>query len=446
MIGRRTLVGVMLASLSLIAAAPAGSDKDSAAYRVRLAVTPAADAPAQRLTLPAEVLAVLQTADASDVRLFDASGRMLPIARAEADAPAERRDELKALPILGAPDALKVSGIALSLDRDGRARVVRLDDAADDRTTGAVVLGALLDARTIAGNTKSLTLEADLPAGQPITFTVAASGDLKTWRQIGEQVIYRTPNAAFAGTELTLSDATLERDYLRVTWRADSRLLSPVTVRGATLRTRSGLADAGATIDATLPPISDVHVIDVALPFATPLSAITVVPAGDDLVVPVRILGRNDREQPWTPLGEGVASKSAPGAIALNGPAFHTLRIEADGKTAGFTASPTLRLTFASRALVFLVAGKPPFTLAAGRAGTADAYLPLESLTPKPADKLPIATIAASTGPALSLAPVDDSGATGRKTMLWVILLVATALLAGMAWLLWKRSATPQAV
>ena len=41
----------------------------------------------------------------------------------------------------------------------------------------------------------------------------------------------------------------------------------------------------------------------------------------------------------------------------------------------------------------------------------------------------------------LALAPPEDGGPR-RQLVLWAVLLGATALLGGMAWLLWRRAAT----
>ena len=441
---KKTLA-TMIAAVSLIAAAPAGSDQDTASYRQHYAITPTGTAPEQRLSLPAEVLATLQNADADDVRVFDAEARQMPIARVNLRA-TERRDNLPALPILGAPDALKVSGVSLNLDSEGRARVVQVDGKVDGQVGAAIVLGALLDARRLTGGLTSVKLDADFPAGQPVTFTIAASRDLATWRTIATKVAYRAPDDAATGGVTIAPDAALDREYLRVTWQAGSRLLSPVTVRGATLVTQSGTGNSAPTIEATLASLKESHVVDVALPFATSLSTILVTPRGNDLVVPIRVLGRDNREQPWTLLGQGIASRSAPNAITIDGRAFRTLRIEADAKSGGFTTPPAIRFAFAPAEIIFLAAGKSPFKLAAGKADASDAYLPLASLTQTPSDTIQNATLDISAAPKLVLVAVSDDGATKRQAVLWAVLLLATALLGGMGWVLWKKNArTPDA-
>lgn len=422
----------------LLAAAPAGSDGAADAYHVRVAVTPGNGSAVQRLAVPPSALAAALTADLSDLRVIDARGRAMPMARAPAAQPALRRDTLTAMPILGAGDALTVRGVSLRLDEQGRARVAQVDGSVAAR--GSVVLGTLFDARAITGAGRALSLDADVPPSQPVRFTVEASRDLSAWRTLGEKVVYRASAAGGTDAAVPLGAAALKGDHLKVTWSLGSRPLSPVVVRGAVLFTRLDGATADPEVEATLPPLADARTVAFAVPFATPIAAIRVVPASGDLLVPVRVLGRDDGEHPWALLGTGIAAPAGAGAaIALNGTTLRTLRIEADPRGPGFTAPPTLRFGFAPRALLFLAAGTPPYTLAVGKAGTADAYLPAESLLAQ-AEGKPVAVATASGGPArLALAAIDETRARSRRLILWAVLLLATGLLAGLAWLLWKR-------
>lgn len=436
------LIGLALAIGSLVAAAPAGTDDDPQSYALRIPITLALGSSVQRLAMPAAALAAAQTADLSDVRVFDAEGRSMPIARAAPAIGPARRHELAALPILGAADALTVTGVSLRLDGDGHARVAQIDGTPSDRPAEAMLLGVLFDARAASGSALSLTLDADMPRAQPLSFVVEASTDLKDWRPLAEQVVYR--GADDAAIALKLGDAALKDAYLRVTWRATSRLLAPVTVRKAVLLTRAEAA-ADVSIAAALPPLADAHGVDFALPFASALRMIRIVPTGTDMIVPVRVFGRDTREQPWTLLGSGTAARAgdagSPPAIALDGGPHRMMRIEAERSSAGFTAAPSLRLGFASRAILFLAAGKPPYVLATGRATAKEAYLPSQSLmTQASGGPVPSATAVAADG-ALRLEPAQDAGGSRRQMLFWAILLAATALLAAMAWALWKRMA-----
>ncbi len=438
MSGLRGLAGVALAMGALIAAAPAGSDNDPQSYARRVPIVVAAGSAVQRLAMPAAVLAASRTANLSDVRVFDATGRPMPIARAAPAAGLARHYELSALPILGAADALRVTGVSVRLDGAGNARVAQVDGTPSGRPTEAIMLGVLFDTRAVAGRADTLTLDADVPRAQPVTFTVEASADLKDWQSLGEQVVYRT--AGTAEIAIKLGSAVLDDDYLRVTWRAASQLLAPVTIRKAALLMQPA-ASASVSIAAPLPPFADAHAVEFEWPSASAIDTLEIIPTGNDVIVPVRVFGRDDREQPWTLIGSGTAARATPSrGITLNGRAYRTVRIEADRRSTGFTSPPAVRLGFSSRAILFLAAGKPPYILTSGRADAPDVYLPVSALMSQASGgPVPSATTAAAEF-MLRLAPVKDATSVRRQTLLWGLLLAATALLAAMAWVLWKRS------
>lgn len=420
----------------LVAAAPASAADEASAYRVRVSVVPGAGSSVQRVTLPPAALAAVRSRALADVRVFDARGRAMPMARV-APARATRRDLLRPLPILGAADALKVSGVSLQLDGDA-ARVARVDGTIVGGVRPAV-LGVLLDTRALNGNARTLTLDADVPASQPVTFVAEASRDLATWRKLGEQAVFRPAGDTQPAT-ITLDSSPLGGDYLRVTWRLASRALSPVTVRSARLVSDTG-GTAPAWIAATLPPGEHDRTIDLALPFTAPIAALAITPTTADALVPVRILGRDDAEQPWTPLGQGIAARTTRSIALTRGP-FRLLRIEADDRSSGFTATPTLRLGFAPADIVFLAAGTPPYTLAAGRAEDTNHYLPLDSLTAE-AGARPLAVAQVADEPVrVALASATDPQRGSRRMLLWAILLAATALLGTLAWRLARGGPT----
>ena len=116
------------------------------------------------------------------------------------------------------------------------------------------------------------------------------------------------------------------------------------------------------------------------------------------------------------------------------------MRIEADARTPGFTVAPAIRLGFARRELLFLAAGPAPFTLAAGRTGLADAYLPTESLMTQAAGPVALASVQGGAA-RIALLDVRDAGASGRRRALWAVLLLATGVLAILAWTLFRRTA-----
>ncbi len=464
------------AALSLCAGvAQAAADANiPAAYAIRVPVTLAADAPLQRVMLPAEVLVRLQSPGYADVRLFNGAGQPVPMALAgvaAASAP-EELVTLPAYPILGAASTgtAGLEGLSLRIEERQGQRVVQIDTAATTTTAGPAtpqaVRGALLDARNVQLPVARMALDVDLPAGQPVTFRVQASKDLKHWQPLAETVLYRADAAAaptapgrLGNEQIDLQRADLKGHYLRVTWGD-----AAVTLRGATLATsRSTGPRERVSASMATPALANPRELVFALPFATPVAALAITPPGSNVLIPVRVLGRNHREQPWSPLASAVVYKMAPGGkeqasgpVELGGISVREIKIEADPKTPGFAAAPALALQFEPAQLVFLASGQGPFTLAAGLPGAtaaASAFLPLASLVPgyQPAqeNQLPVALADVARADMTGGQPADGAqvpaaaasgGISTRSAVLWVVLLAGVAALGLMAWLLLRQT------
>ncbi|WP_010464603.1 DUF3999 domain-containing protein [Acidovorax radicis] len=470
------------AALSLAAGGvQAAADANSpAAYAIRIPVTLAADAPLQRVVLPAEVLVRLQNPGYADVRLFNGAGQPVPMALAgvaAASAP-EESVVLPAYPILGGPGTpgqAGLEGLSLRIEEQQGRRVVQIDTAGTAAPVGAqTVRGALLDARSVQLPVARMALDADLPAGQPVTFTVQASRDLKNWRPLAETVLYRadaagTPTTTTApsaapgrlGSEhIDLQRADLKDHYLRVTWGD-----AAVTLRGATLATSRGMGPRErVSASMAVPPLgNNPRELVFALPFATPVAALKITPQGSNVLLPVRVLGRNDREQPWAHLASATVYRMSTGGkeqtnapVELGGASVREVKIEADARSAGFAAAPELALQFEPAQLVFLASGQGPFTLAAGLPGAsaaASAFLPLASLVPgyqpQQENTLPLALADVARaditggkpagGPLVAAAAASD-GLSTRSWVLWAVLLAGVGALGLMAWLLMRQT------
>ena len=461
------------AALSLCTGvAQAAADANSpAAYAIRIPVTLAADAPLQRVMLPAEVLVRLQSPGYADVRLFNGAGQPVPMALAgvaAASAP-EESVTLPAYPILGAASTgtAGLEGLSLRIEERQGQRVVQIDTASTAGATATqAVRGALLDARNVQLPVARMALDVDLPAGQPVTFRVQASKDLKHWQPLAETVLYRADAAAaptapgrLGNEQIDLQRADLKGHYLRVTWGD-----AAVTLRGATLATsRSTGPRERVSASMATPALANPRELVFALPFATPVAALAITPPGSNVLIPVRVLGRNHREQPWSPLASAVVYKMATGGkeqasgpVELGGASVREIKIEADPKTPGFAAAPALALQFEPAQLVFLASGQGPFTLAAGLPGAtaaASAFLPLASLVPgyQPAqeNQLPVALADVARADITGGQPADGAlvpaaaasgGISTRSAVLWGVLLAGVAALGLMAWLLLRQT------
>lgn len=471
-------LSVMLAAaaLSLCAGvAQAAPDANSpGAYAIRVPVALAADAPLQRVMLPAEVLVRLQSPGYADVRLFNGAGQPVPMALAGVAAASAQEDSvnLPAYPILGAASAetAGLEGLSLRIEERQGQRVVQIDTTGTTGTAGPAatqtVRGALFDVRSLQLPVVRMALDADWPDGQPVTFQVQASRDLKQWRPLAETVLYRVDTATaptapgrLGNEQMDLHRADLKDHYLRVTWGD-----AAVTLRGATLVTSRGPGPRErVSASMAAPALANPRELVFALPFATPVAALKITPQGSNVLIPVRVLGRNHREQPWSPLASAVVYKMAMGGreqsnapIELGGASVREVKIEADAKSPGFAAAPELALQFEPAQLVFLASGQGPFTLAGGLPGAtaaASAFLPLASLVPgyqtAQENTLPLALADVAradiaggqpAGGVQVAATAASDGVSLRSWVLWGVLLAGVGALGLMAWLLLRQT------
>ena len=417
----------LVAALLLLAA----GDAD---WRLRLPVTPAPGGGVQRIELPAGAILAMRRGDGGDVRVLDADGRAQPIARLPTPVPPGRRQTLEPLPIFGAADALTVTGVTLKVD-DGQARVVRLDGTPAGGGDGQALLGVLLDTRAVDAPARELALDVTAPANQPITIRLESSTDLQDWSPDGEKVLFRT--GAPAPFALPLDERNLAGRMLRVTWRAQGRLLSPVSITGAALVLAGSPDAARVAVRATVPPLRDPRTAEFALPFAATTAALRVETAAGGIPTPFQLFGRGDREQPWVKVGDGVAAPDGKGAsIELDQP-YREWQVKADGNGDGFAAPPTVELRFAPVTIAFIAAGRPPYTLAVGRDDTGPSFLPLDTLRRMDAGggPMPTATVAAGAATPVALGALAD-GPSRKTWLLWGVLLLGVAALGAMAWTL----------
>lgn len=419
-----------LAALALLAACGKGKTPDPArpdSYAAHWAVEPApGGSDKQRLVVPATALLAMKTGNLGDLRLFDATGRALPFACLKET---EERREVVAVPsypVRGSA-APREAGVAIAIGPDKVARVVGLaGDSGGDRQ-----VALLVDSRAVDRPAMAVELAVNLPLGQPVTFTVAASRDLKTWETIGEKTLFRTDPAGnqLEPAQVPLGGIVPKDRYLQVTWdRAEG-----VALTGAQMVL--GLADARpllllATRGARLQGAHEVHL---ALPLHHSPDALVLNLAGNEGVLPVQLYSRPSAEAAWQPLIR-TTLRGDPGQVnrlPLDGATGTEFRIEADRRTAGFAAVPQIRLEFGEVVMLGRFNGQPPYRLAAGLADAPRSLLnPADIVPTGDAANLPEARVRADTAPVLDIAPARQDGPfSGRKAVLWLVLLFGVTVL-----------------
>ncbi len=454
------IVAIAAAWVGLAWPAEALGQTKPAEFALQAPIVLVPQAGVQRLRLPEAALAVLQSARGDDVRVFNGAGQAVPHAlmrRSVQDVEkAERAGPFVIYPLQPAParaTGARVNRVQVQLD----GRSVAVDLGAD--AAAAASAGWLVDLRQQREPLDELELAVQLPPNRPITFDVWASRDLQQWQPLAlGATLYRFEGSdAPSQRRIRLSPAAeLHGRFLRIAARE-----APGVVLEGVNGWRSTRIDRSAhlvRLPLGEPATADATAAQWQLPFATPLAALEIRVGAENTLLPLRVLGRAQSGAPWRLSASTVAYRLADGARGLrsNPPvplpptSQRQLRIERSSAVTDIGAAQ-LRLTALVEPieLVFVASGEPPFTLLAGRAGAPNVALPVASLVPgwnaNDADTLPLATVGPGTVPAIAsaggLAALVQRARDplNRQHLLWAVLLVAVAVLGGLAWVLLRQ-------
>lgn len=418
-------------------------------------VLPAPDAGAYRVTLDREVYRSAADAALRDVDVFNAQGGAVSTALFAADAPAAAAPTRVELPWFPLPPGKAARGgdITLYSERadDGTIRRVeaRVDAAAT--TADAATTAWLIDASRQRAPISALEL--DWPAqSAPLDVAVRVEGsdDLRDWTTLQPQA--RLLDLSRGGRRLRQARIPLQGQarYLRVvTERADAVL--PLT------RVRAEIAGVAEPTDWRWEILRGRPVVergtthyDFRLDGRFPITRADL--EGDGNAAGEWTLSSRDTEDaPWIPrAGPWVAFAVAGAERSPPQPLEATVRDRHWRLTpsAPVATPPALRLGYRPESLVFLSQGDAPYALVAGSARAVRRDAPLQPMldamrtqrgagwTPAPATLGPPLDLAG----AAALAPRRD----WSDWLLWALLLVGAALVAGFAFsLLRARPAEP---
>jgi hypothetical protein len=433
-----------LVTLPLLAACGQGQKPDPdrlESYAQRWMVEPAGSGAEQRLTLPADALLALKTPDLADLRLFDATGRALPLACLKEGEERSQVTVLPSYPVLSGGAASDTSaGVALVIGPDKKARVVGL--AAPPG--GERQVATLIDTREVEQRAQAVQLTVKLPLQQAVTFQAAVSSDLKTWESVGEKTLFRTDAAGgqLEAAELPLGGIILKDRYLQITWDKPEGVAvteAKVVKVFDPARPTLALSTQGARLEGP-------RDLRFTLPPGHPPDAITVALSGEEGVVPVSMFARANAEQPWRPM-IATTLRSAGGAanrLLLDGAAGREFRLVADERTPGFAAVPRISLEYGEVVMLTRFSGKPPYQLAIGLADAPRRLLTPADILPRGNPvALPTARVIGGKLASVDLSPSKDGPLGGRKAVLWLVLAVGVAVLGFAVARLLRKGAAP---
>lgn len=458
-------------SALLLAAAVASAAAGDAPhdYTHVIALTLAGKPAVAQLLLPRDAYLNARSPALHDVRIFDARGVPQPFALRPAEAStAHRALPARIFPLMAERTDAALAGLEVSTTTDGRVLSVRLPAApgAPAAAPARAQLAALvLDLRQEGSDAPALVdaLHFSLPRerqtyhGQVL---LEASDDFKHWETVGVAELSWLANAS----DETLANDRLEFSarpmrYARLSWRSGEPL------QFAAIRAQSpqhGLAPA-ASESLLLQPQPGREARD--LSYAIP-AAITPLRAGLQLDSGNRVL----------PVTLGSYRKMPRAEQYRFEPAVRTTfyRLEQDGKARSSddiaapawlgerwvlrfdqppAFKPALRISWQPATLVFVAGGTPPYTLAVGRdkalsaaraiGEVAPGFSPAELRSLERASAGPAQGQAAALADAARRASADNSAAQGRLLLLWGVLLLGVALVAGMVWRLLRQAGGP---
>jgi hypothetical protein len=421
-----------------------------------------------RAAVPADALARLQSRDAADLRLFDRTGRPVPFAFARPPLPpAPARQQTSAFPALpllaaqpGQPGPKGAVQLRVEEKGDSRTLWVQLgQDGAQPAPAGAQRLqAALFDTRAQKEPVTAFVVRAGIPGNVPVHFTLATSPDLANWTRVPVlgRVFRFEGEGAPANDRLELqAPLTLQDRYLRVDWSGQEgvQLDALVGLLGARQPEPAYVA-----VDLPAPVADGPSALEWPLGFATPIARLELGTPNENTVVPLRVLGRNQPSEPWRPLatllvyrlgaaGQPVSSNLP---VDLAGASVRWLRVEATHGARLEGLALKARALFEPLEMVFPAGDAGPYTLAAGRAATFGAALPLGMLaatTNTPIAALPLATLASAQGTAPVTGwwtPWLPRGVDTKTALLWGVIAVGVLLLGGAAWALLRQVNTPR--
>ena len=425
-----------------------------------------ANATLVRAALPADALLRLQSPLAADVRVFDAKGQSVPFALATpVDKPPAARKPTPAFTALAmftaqAGSRIPRSGVKVRV-RDGAERSVWVQMEANGSgvadPAGATRLpSALFDTRASKQRISALVIKAQLPANAPVRFALETSTDLAQWTPVplrGRLFHFDGDNAPSNDTLELEQPLALEGQYLRLEWSGQEGVTA-ASITGLVAPPVAPAQQVSTALPAGVftPGREGMPGLEWKLPSARPLAALALTTTQPNTLMPVRVLGRNQASEPWRQMGQGIvfrlgqgAGESTSLALALARTPVRLLRVEATHGQRLENVPLAAAAVFDPVELVFVAGGNGPYETAAGRAETAAVALPLGMLSSVASvriEELPISRIASSVlrpeTPPSVLQGMLPAGVDSKSALLWAVLLIAVAVLGGVAWSLMK--------
>ncbi len=459
-------VGVLLASLIATAGAANNSDQPGD-YSHLIPLSLSGKQAVVQLPVPRAVYLEARTADLRDLRLFDASGSALPFALVEQGR--QLREQRASAPLAIFP--IRASGgdaqrlppnLEIRTRPDGA--VISVTAPFSGSADGAVA-GLVLAAQPIqgaAGRSAEAPVAALIltpPAGlgsYSARVVLEVSADLQHWEEVAEASLsWLVNNQGARVRKDRVEFAPQSLRYARIRW-LEGRPVEFAVVTAELVSTSQVPQRWESVVLKPTPGVTGNDLV-YAAPLAVPVEALGLELAGQNVVMPA-LVGQYRNMQGRAPAGQPAnqlrvvarttfyqltqnGQRRASGDIALAPTHASQWVVRPDS---GVLEQASLRLRWKPATMVFLAAGKGPYTLAFGRDGVRSVQVPVSHVAPGFSIKELVTLEQAIAGEPKRQHSRNTSERPGdpllrRSIWLWALLLLGVAALALMAWRLSRQ-------
>jgi hypothetical protein len=424
------------------AAEPAPTD-----FAYGLLVDAGGDDAAYRVPLPVAVYQTVVRPDLGDLRVFNASGQLVPYALERPDAGTSARQPMP-LALFPLKDKSPAALDAVRITVESGKSAVNVQTPATAARVAAST-SYLADARAIEGRIAALILQwPDGSADFAGRLQVEAGDTLGEWRTIvtaapvanlhaqGEHLVERR-------VEITPTQAK----FWRLSWVGAEAPFGLTGVIAEPARTTVEAARANLMVPGRAVP-GRAREVEFDLGASPPIDRVNLELPELNTTVAVDLLSRADPSAPWRPIvhaglyrlkSAGTELRNGPIRIAPDSDRYWLARIDPHGVGLG---SGVLRLSvgWIAQNVVFLARGSGPFLIAYGSATVAPADMPLDSLPRGVAIGTATAGPPTLLGGRSRLRPA--TAVPWKNGLLWAVLVVAAGILAAMVMRLSKEMHT----
>lgn len=442
-----------LALLMLALALPAIAETPK--LRSSAAITLVGRDSLQRVALPFEAYRDAR-ADLGDVRVLNARGEPVPIARAGEPDKAREAPVLTELPMfpLMQPPSPKSTALGTEISvRAADGTLVAIKPSGAVGTAEPQVRSYVLDASKLEVPMQALVLDwVAAPGREMVHLRLESSDDLKSWNTIAESPVTKMEFEGRVLSQPRVAFQPTKAKYLRLRWSNGEFAL------------KSARAE---TQGETQPPPRTTHLVNGtpganALEFffdlgaRLPVEKVRLVLAEANAVVSATLYTREDDKVPWQLVTGAPFYRLQRGGSDVQSPAVdigrHAARYWMARLANGSSGGPgrALEVQWRPDQLVFVAQGDPPFSLAFGNSSLTSVALPVSDLIPSYHRLAELKLPEARTGPVTTAPPPGRwekmvSETNYSRLALWALLLAGVVVLGYMAWRLARQMREPQA-